>query len=145
MTGPPQTVLTLCLLAAAALLPAAAGGDDFISPDEIDGVSKVDAEGLIELATRTPELVLIDSRISADRKDGFIEGSISLPDTNTDCVTLGERIPGLDNAVLFYCNGIRCRRSAHAAQIARDCGYSRIYWFREGVEEWRKQQYPLVR
>jgi len=145
MTGPPQTVLTLCLLAVAALLPAAAGGDGYISPEQIDGVSKVDAEELIELATRTPELVMIDSRISADRKDGYIEGSISLPDTDTDCAALGERIPALDNAVLFYCNGIRCGRSAHAARIARDCGYSRIYWFREGVEEWRKQQYPLVR
>ena len=35
--------------------------------------------------------------------------------------------------------------SSHAATIARDCGYTTIYWFRAGVEEWRRQQYPLVR
>ncbi|HUT41797.1 MAG TPA: rhodanese-like domain-containing protein [Gammaproteobacteria bacterium] len=145
MTGPLQTLLTLCLLGIAALPQAAAGGNAFTSPEQIDGVSKVDADGLIELVTRTPGLILIDSRISADRKEGFIEGSISLPDNETDCTTLAARIPALHTPALFYCNGIRCRRSAHAAQIARDCGYSRVYWFRTGIEEWRRQQYPLVR
>ena len=140
-----QTLFTVCLLGMAALPQAAADGDAFISPEQIDGVRKVDAEGLIELVTRTPGLILIDSRISADRKEGFIEGSISLPDNQTDCTTLAARIPALDTPVLFYCNGIRCKRSAHAAQIARDCGYSRIFWFRTGMEEWRRQQYPLVR
>jgi len=144
MTGPLQFLPALYLLGVVALLPAAASGDSFSSPEQIDGVIKVDADGLIELVTLTPELILIDSRISADRKDGFIEGSLSLPDTDTSCVTLGERITALDNPVLFYCNGIRCGRSARAAQIARDCGYTHVFWFRNGIEEWRKQQYPLV-
>jgi rhodanese-related sulfurtransferase len=145
MTGPRQTLLTLFLLGAAALLPPAAGGDSFTSPEQIDGVETVDAEGLIELVSRTPAMVLIDSRIPADRKDGFIEGSLSLPDGETDCASLAAHVPSLDNPVLFYCNGVRCKRSGHAAQIARACGYHRIYWFRTGVEAWRRQQYPLIR
>ena len=145
MTGPRHTLLTLCLLGTAALLPCAANGEPFTSPERIDGVGTVDAEGLIELATGTPGLVMIDSRIRADRKDGFIEGSLSLPDDETDCTTLAAHVPALDNPVLFYCNGVRCARSGHAARIARDCGYSRVYWFRTGMEEWRRQQYPLVR
>lgn len=145
MNGPRQTLLTLCLLGTVFLWPGAAGGDSYISPERIAGVSTVDAEGLIELMTRTPGLVLIDSRVSADRKDGYIEGSLSLPDSETDCTALASLVPSLDNPVLFYCNGIRCARSAHAARIARDCGYTTIYWFRAGVEEWRRQQYPLVR
>jgi len=144
MTGTTQTALALCLLTANALLPAAAG-DRFISPAQIDGVTTVDAEGLIEQVTGTPGLILIDSRIGADRKDGFIEGSISLPDTDTTCATLAEHIPTLDSPVLFYCNGVRCGRSAHAARIAHDCGYRRIYWFRAGLVEWREKQYPLIK
>jgi len=145
MHTPFRIHLLACLLAAAALQPATAKDGDYISPQRIDGISRVDAEGLIELVTRTPDLLLIDSRIRADRKDGFIEGSISLPDIDTNCATLAELVPDLTRPVLFYCNGIRCARSSHAAVIARDCGYSRIYWFRAGLEEWRRKQYPLVR
>ena len=45
---------------------------------------------------------------------------------------------------MFYCNGIKCGRSAKAAQIAIDCGYTDVYLFRKGMEEWQEKQYPLV-
>jgi rhodanese-related sulfurtransferase len=118
--------------------------DHIVSPERIDGVHVVDAEGLIEQVMHTPSLVLVDSRIKADRLEGYIEGSISLPDIDTSCTSLAKVIPGLTTPVLFYCNGIRCGRSARAAVIARDCGYTNLYWFRRGMEEWQEKQYPLV-
>lgn len=145
MTGPQRSLTLAYLLGLLALLPGMAAGEHYNSPARIDGVSTVDADGLIELVMRSPDVVLIDSRISADRKDGYIEGSISLPDEVTSCATLANLVASLDSPVLFYCNGVRCARSGRAAEIARDCGYTRIYWFRSGVEEWRRQMYPLVR
>jgi len=38
-------------------------------------------------------LVLIDSRIRADRKEGYIEGSVSLPDIETTCEALAQQLP----------------------------------------------------
>lgn len=145
MNGARQILLVLSLLGTAALLPVPAVGSGFTTPEAIEGVTEVDAEGLIELFIRTPGLVVIDSRIRADRKDGFIEGSLSLPDEETDCTTLAAHVPAPDIPVLFYCNGVRCARSGNAARIAYACGYTHIYWFRTGMEEWRRQQYPLVR
>ena len=142
-----------CLLAAGlawlfAIAPALAaprsGGDDIVSPERIPGVHNVDAEGLIGLYISTPGLVLIDSRINADRRQGYIEGSISLPDTVTDCDTLATVAPAPQIPLLFYCNGVRCGRSARAARIAVDCGYSDVYWYRNGIEVWRRKEYPLV-
>ena len=104
----------------------------------------VNAEGLIEKVARLPALVLIDSRIPADRLDGYIEGSISLPDVDTNCTSLARVVPELTTPVLFYCNGIRCGRSASAVVIARNCGYRNLYWFRTGMEEWQEKKYPLV-
>ena len=92
----------------------------------------------------TPELVLFDSRITADRKEGYIEGSISLPDIDTSCDSLEILTHDRDTPVMFYCNGIKCGRSAKAAQIAIDCGYKDVYLFRKGMEEWQDKQYPLV-
>jgi rhodanese-related sulfurtransferase len=119
--------------------------DKIVSPEQIEGTNIVDADGLIKIATQLPGLVLIDSRITADRKEGFIEGSISLPDAETSCDSLAQAIPALTSPALFYCNGIKCGRSATAALIAVDCGYTNIYWFRNGMEEWQQKEFPLVR
>ncbi len=114
------------------------------TPETIAGSTVVDAEQLIELANETPSLVIIDSRIRGDRKQGYIETSISLPNVETDCDSLARIIPDLASPVLFYCNGVKCGRSGKAVKIAVDCGYSTIYWFRGGFQEWLAKGYPFL-
>jgi rhodanese-related sulfurtransferase len=144
MPTPIRTLLLFLWFSLASLCQVATGNDEIVSPETIDGAIIVDAEGLIETVTQIPELILIDSRIISDRTEGFIEGSVSLPDIETDCDSLASTVPGLATPVLFYCNGIKCGRSARAATIAIDCGYATIYWFRNGMEEWQAQEFPLV-
>lgn len=123
-----------------------AGADGSVhAPDNIPGTLKVDAEGLIDTIASTPGLVLIDSRIAMDRKQGYIEGSVSLPDTDTDCDTLSLVIADLNRPVLFYCNGPKCGRSVKAIHKAQACGYSKLYWFRGGFEEWTEKGYPFLK
>lgn len=114
------------------------------SPESIDGSTKVTAEGFIELVDSIPDLIVIDSRIPGDRKQGYVEGSISLPDVDTNCDTLAKHIPGKNAPTLFYCNGVKCGRSAKAVKVALKCGYSNIYWFRGGFEEWLAKGYPYL-
>lgn len=113
-------------------------------PESIPGVTTLDAEGMIGLVQRQPGLVLIDSRVPADRHQGYIQGSISLPDTQTACVTLGDLLTSMDTPALFYCNGVKCGRSVITAEIARDCGYRQVFWFRGGFEEWKQKGYPFL-
>jgi len=115
------------------------------SPDNIPNTTKVTAEQLIELANAYPELVIIDSRIAGDRKKGYIEGSISLPNTLTDCVSLNKHINKKSIPSLYYCNGIKCGRSVKAIEIAQTCGYTNIYWFRGGFEEWLSKDLPYIK
>lgn len=117
--------------------------EDYLSPESIDGVVRIDAEELIELANTHEQLVIIDARIQSDRKQGYIAGSVSLPDTQTDCGSLIHHIRSKTSAVVFYCNGPKCRRSDRAVVIARDCGYSQVYWFRGGFEEWQDKNYSI--
>lgn len=109
------------------------------------GVTVVDAPGVAELAARIPSLVVVDSRITADRRQGYIEDSVSLPNTDTNCITLARVIPSRQHPALFYCNGVRCGRSLDAIKKARGCGYHRLYWFRGGFEEWIASGYPFVK
>jgi rhodanese-related sulfurtransferase len=113
-------------------------------PAAIAGPVTLDAEQLIALVARRPETVLIDARLKEDRADGYIEGSVNLVDTKTDCDSLARLLRSRTTPVVFYCNGVRCDRSEHAVRIALACGYRKVYWFRGGIEEWRGKDYPLI-
>ena len=117
--------------------------ESYTSPESIEGAQKIDAEKLIGLVNQDKARIIIDSRISSDRKLGYIPGSISLPDTETSCESLARVIPQKSDPVVFYCNGPKCRRSDNAVVIAADCGYTNIYWFRGGIEAWRANNYPI--
>jgi len=138
--GSPQAlglVVTLLLAPAAALAERA--------PEKIDGATRVSAEDVIELANRLDDLIIVDSRIGGDRKQGYLEGSVSIPDGETNCAAIAKRVPSRDTPVVFYCNGVRCNRSGRAVTAAIACGYRNIYWFRGGFEEWVAKGYPYLR
>lgn len=115
------------------------------TPEYIDDVIMVGAEGIIELIGKNKDLVLVDSRIRGDRKKGFIESSVSLPDTETDCGSLAKIIKNKNSPALFYCNGVKCGRSAIAIKIAKRCGYKELYWFRGGFEVWMEKGFPFLK
>lgn len=115
------------------------------TPFYIAGVTAVTAEQVLDLVEKTPTLMIIDARIKADRQQGYIEGSISLPDIKTNCTSLAKLIPKKNTSVLFYCNGVKCGRSANSCKSAVKCGYSNVYWFRGGFEEWQAKNYLFVK
>lgn len=108
---------------------------------ELDPATIIDAEQMIDLVNKTPDLLIIDSRLEADRKRGFIEGSVALTDTETSCRSLSKVTSSKHQSMVFYCNGPKCKRSKAAIVIARSCGYDKLYWFRGGMEEWKQKKY----
>jgi rhodanese-related sulfurtransferase len=134
-------VLAVCILM---LSGTVAAKEMPLAPESIKGTTRVDAEGVIDLVEKHSDLIMVDSRIKADRKQGYIEGSISLPDIDTTCDSLAKIIPKKESMSLFYCNGVKCGRSVKASKIAVGCGYEKIYWFRGGYAEWLEKGYPVV-
>ena len=132
------------LLAVVLLVGVTAEAGEYLSPAAIEGAVTIDAEQLIALVVDHQETVLIDSRVGTDRADGYIEGSVHLVDTKTDCDSLARLIGTRSTPVIFYCNGVRCDRSGRAVGIAVACGYRDVYWFRGGIEEWRAKEFPLI-
>jgi rhodanese-related sulfurtransferase len=139
----PASVAVYLICAFLLVLNTATRAGSYNSPETIEGSYKIDAEGLIALVNKNENQVIIDSRISSDRKQGYIPGSISLPDTATSCESLAELIPEKSDPVVFYCNGPKCRRSDNAVVTAVACGYTGVYWFRGGIEAWRASNYPI--
>ena len=114
-------------------------------PDVLDGIIKVIVEEVIELIESADDLVVIDARKSSDREKGWIEGSVGLPNTDTNAQSLAKVLPAKTTPVMFYCNGVKCGRSYESAKIAISEGYSKIYWFRGGMEEWESKGLPVVK
>lgn len=122
---------------------APAGAEKPVAPDEIAGTTRVTAEQVVDLATRLPNLVIIDSRYREEYAKGHIEGAVNLVGTEMTRADLARVAPGHDTPLLFYCNGERCLRSAAAARKAVEWGYRRIYWFRAGWQEWLAKHLPV--
>jgi rhodanese-related sulfurtransferase len=132
------------LLLGVIMLAGVSAAGEYLSPDTLEGATTIDAEQLIALVVEHQDTVLIDSRIGTDRADGYIEGSVHLVDSKTDCESLARLIGMRTTPVIFYCNGVRCDRSGRAVGIAVACGYRNVYWFRGGIEEWRAKEFPLI-
>lgn len=115
------------------------------APLNIEGTIKIDAQGIFILAEKVPNIIIIDARIKTDRIQGYIEGSVSLPDTETNCTNLKQILPSKTSPVIFYCNGVKCGRSGKSAKRALQCGYKNIYWFRGGFEEWKSKKLPYLK
>jgi len=110
----------------------------------IGGTVRVSAEEMIDLIDEYEELVIIDCRKKNDITKGFIDGSINLPSTETNASSLAKYVGSKTTPILFYCNGITCGRSEAAIKIAITEGYSKIYWFRGGMQEWEAKDLPVA-
>jgi rhodanese-related sulfurtransferase len=112
---------------------------------EIPGVTRVNAEEVVDMINKLPRLVVIDSRRNVEFEHGHIEGSINITDTEMTPARLKRVAPRQDTPLLFYCNGERCRRSGNAAKLALKWGYSKVFWFRGGWLEWSTKYLPVAR
>ena len=139
-----RQLLVLCCLAVTTAPVFSSASTDEESGILPAGVTVIQAEGLIRLARIYDDLIIIDSRSPVDRKIGYIEGSVALPDNQTTCETLAKTNKNLVRPMVFYCNGIKCTRSHRALQLASSCGYSQLYWFKGGYEEWREKRLPVL-
>jgi len=131
-------LLLIATLFASALLQAAP-----VQPMTISGATTVTAEQLLDLAGEKDDLVIIDARSQSDYDKGHIPDVVWIKNTDITAENLAANIPTKDTPVCFYCNGITCDRSADAAMKAKAEGYTNIYWFRGGVEEWKEKGFPL--
>ena len=121
-------MLRLNLLLLLLTLPLPLWADKPVAPERIPGSTRVSAEEAITLIQTTPELVIIDARHYSEYAKGHIEGAIQLLDTNMTREALAQHAPRLDQPLLFYCNGERCKSS-------RDLSIGMTLQIRQGYDE----------
>ena len=89
--------------------------------------------------------MILDNRKEEDFAAGHIEGAVRLIDTDVNAKLLAKHVKSKAVPVLFYCNGVKCGRAAKAAERAVQLGYTKVYYYALGMEEWNAKNLPLVR
>lgn len=115
-----------------------------VAPENIANAKILVAEEVIELILARPNMIIIDSRKKSEYLKGHIEGAVNILNTDMVMDDLNKLAPDKSRAILFYCNGVRCMRSSDAASKAVAWGYTNIFWFRGGWDEWIEKRLPVV-
>lgn len=129
-----------------------------VTPESLKGVTTVDAETVKTWLDNGEDMVLLDPRKSSDYNEkGRIPTAISCP-LNTDSElteqVLADAVEFLESCdnlkgvakgdkIVTYCNGITCWMSPKASMALVKMGYTNIYWFREGMKDWKEKGFPV--
>ena len=134
--------LTAGILVLCCALSSPSWADD--APRNIQGAKSVDCYSLLDLIATTPGVVIIDNRTQADFEGGHIENAIRIIDTEMTQEILAGAVKSKATPVVFYCNGVKCGRAAHATVKALEWGYADVYYYTEGMVDWKANHLPIV-
>jgi len=133
----------------AGAMPNAAAKD---TPSALAGVTVVNAAKVQEMMRAG--VAVYDARVAAEYAEAHIKGAKSLPyreksakdagfDKTQDDFALDKLPSDKGTPLIFYCNAGECWKSYKASKVAKDAGYQRIYWYRDGIPDWRSKGLPV--
>lgn len=111
--------------------------------DHLPTVKVIDADQLKTWIDGGKKMLLVDSRIASEYKEGHIPTAINIPAAAME--RNRKKLPRDTNSmVVFYCNGWpECKKSHEGCEKAVQWGYQNVYWFREGLPAWQAKGYPV--
>ena len=117
-----------------------------------NGVTLVDAKKVQEL--QAGGATLVDTRKASEFGEGSIKGAISVPydpeksakepvfDSKMDKFDMS-KLANKDAKIVVFCNAGSCWKSYKSAVVLAANGYKHVYWYREGVPDWKARKLPM--
>ena len=112
-----------------------------VSVSTLDEVTAAELQVLIDT---TPALVLIDARDTEYYAKGHIPGAVQLRPNDATAEKLAELAPTKETPMAFYCMNKQCPASGKAAHKAAEHGYTKLYKYADGIEDWQSKGLPVV-
>jgi rhodanese-related sulfurtransferase len=127
------------ITALAAFSPLQAVAD--VSPTDIPGATTVDAAQAKALFEKG--VLFVDVRKDSDWDAGRIPGAEHIELKKVFGEAPLSEVVDKDQEVVFYCNGEKCMRSSKASEQAVAWGFTKVYYFRDGLPAWQAAGYPV--
>ena len=116
------------------------------------GVTLVDAKKVQELQAQGATIV--DTRKASEFGEGSIKGAISVPyDPEKSAKEVGfdpkmdkfdmNKLADKNAKIVVFCNAGSCWKSYKSAKVLADNGYKNVFWYREGVPDWKARKLPM--
>ncbi len=113
-------------------------------PASLQGIKIITGQELKKWMDEKKKFVIIDNRNNEQFTKEHITGAVLI--TVDELIKDPKLSDKLDKntPLVLYCNGVKCWRSPAAALLYQSLGFKEIYWFRNGLPEWIKLDYPTV-
>jgi rhodanese-related sulfurtransferase len=132
-------IIAACLLLSVDVANAADTG--YRSPEHAEGATTINVdeakwmfdEGVTFIDVRNPRFFArrhVPGAHHLDMKGRFTRESLA---------SVAEK----DQPIVIYSSGIKCGRAYRAAVQAVSWGYTRVYYFRGGIVDWKDVHYPI--
>lgn len=111
-------------------------------PAAIAGVKNITGAELKAMADGNKKVVISDNRVKEQYDAERIKGADWLL---ADHLVADQKLAdkyAKDAVIVLYCNGITCWRSPAAAVMLQSMGYKNLYWYRDGLPDWKKNKFP---
>ena len=127
-------LLMLCVL-------SSPGIAETLAPESVAGAQTINTDKAKSLFDQG--FPFIDVRKQEDYNAGHIPGAHHLSIRSDFSEQSLAAIVSRENPVVIYCNGINCMGSSKAAQQAVEWGWSGVYYYRDGIPDWKQNNYPV--
>lgn len=106
--------------------------------EESDGVTKIVTYAQVKDALSNPDFFFIDARSPETFEEAKIGDAINIfPYQDDESVYISQLTEcPMDKTIIIYCDGGNCDLSHEVAEGLRDFGYTDIYIYSGGWEEW---------
>jgi len=116
------------------------------------GVRIVEAKEVQDLQAKGA--ILVDTRRASEYGEGSIKGAISVPydpeksakaadfDASQDKFDLS-KLADKDKNIVVFCNSGTCWKSYKAAVVLAKNGYKHVFWYRNGMPDWKARKLPI--
>jgi rhodanese-related sulfurtransferase len=116
------------------------------------GVKLVEAKDVQDLQAKGA--LIVDTRRASEYGEGSIKGAISVPydpeksakaadfDASQDKFDLS-KLADKGKDIVVFCNSGTCWKSYKAAVVLAKNGYKNVYWYRNGMPDWKARKLPI--
>lgn len=121
------------------------------TPADLTGVTRVSAKQAYDMSQKGARL--IDVRTEREYSTKHARGSVLIPygekslkaldfDSKLDSFGGIAKVDNKTQPIIFFCNGAECWKSYKASKVARESGFTSVFWLRGGMPEWTAENLP---
>jgi rhodanese-related sulfurtransferase len=105
----------------------------------------VTADELLRKLESADRLVLVDALAPMVYAHSHLPGAINLPPADIDPARVARQIPDRATEIVVYCSSPQCDDSVATAKRLQELGYTNVWHYAGGKNEWRDAGLPLER